>query len=95
MPFLTIIAKIKAKQNSFEKVSFELQKLVQPTRKETGCIDYILYNDIEDPKVIMLYENWKSSENLESHMNTKHFKECFAEIKGLYEIEVHRLIKIS
>ena len=95
MPFLTIMAKIKAKQNAAEKVCEELLKLIAPTCREKGCVDYIIHQDLEDPSIIMLYENWENSEDLNVHMNTKHFKDCFAEIEGLYEIEVHRLTKIS
>lgn len=94
MPLLTIMAKIKAKQNAIEKVRVELLKLVEPTCKEKGCVDYILHQDLEEPSVIMLYENWESNADLDAHMNTKHFKDCFAEIDGLYELEVHRLTKL-
>jgi quinol monooxygenase YgiN len=95
MPLLTIMAKIRAKENSIEKVKGELLNLVEPTCKEKGCVDYIFHQDLEDPSVIMLYENWENNADLEAHMNTKHFKDCFAEIDGEYEIEVHRCEKIS
>ena len=94
MSLLTIMAKIKAKQNAIEKVREELLKLVEPTCKEKGCVDYILHQGREEPSVIMLYENWESNADLDAHMNTKHFKDCFAEIDGLYELEVHRLTKL-
>ncbi|MGB5894742.1 MAG: putative quinol monooxygenase [Ignavibacteriaceae bacterium] len=94
MPLLTIMAKIKAKQNAIEKVREELLNLVEPTCQEKGCMDYILHQDLEDPSVIMLYENWESNADLDAHMNAKHFKDCFAEIDGLYDLEVHRLTKL-
>ena len=94
MSLLTIMAKIKAKQNAIEKVREELFKLVEPTYKEKGCVDYILYQGNEDPSVFMFYENWETSEDLDAHMNSKHFNDCFAEIDGLYELEAHRLTKL-
>jgi len=95
MPLLTIMAKFITKENAYAEVLEELLTLVEPTRKEKGCVDYIFYKDQENPSVIMLYENWESVEDLNAHMCTKRFKDCFAKIEGLYEIEVHRLTKIN
>ncbi|MCX6168150.1 MAG: putative quinol monooxygenase [Ignavibacteriales bacterium] len=95
MSLLTIMAKFTIKQNANEEVRRELLTLVEPTRKEKGCVDYIFYEDLENPLVIMLYENWESVEDLDAHMYTRRFKDCFAKIDGLYEIEVHRLSKIN
>lgn len=93
--FLTIIAKFRITTDAIEKVKHELLKMVEPTYKEKGCIDYIFYQDLEDQSTLLLYENWESSDDLNAHMNSKHFIDCFATIEGLYELEVHRLIQLS
>jgi quinol monooxygenase YgiN len=95
MPLLTVIAKITAKKEAVEKVAKQLTNLVPPTRKEQGCVQYSLYQDNDDPAVLMVYERWESKNDLDAHMNTKHFKECFAEIEGLFHIEVHLLTEKS
>ncbi|MDQ7818531.1 MAG: putative quinol monooxygenase [Melioribacteraceae bacterium] len=92
---LTIIAKFKLKSDSLDKAKHELLKMVEPTYKEKGCIDYIFYQDLGDPSVLLLYENWESKEDLDAHMNSKHFKDCFATIEGLYELEVHKLTQLA
>jgi len=91
---LTVIAKIKANQNSLEKVSNELQRLVEPTRNEKGCIDYILHQDNDDPSIFIFYENWETSVDLDAHMESEHFLECFQNIEGIFELDVNKLTKI-
>lgn len=92
--YLTIIAKFKLNNDSIESTRNELLKMVEPTYKEKGCIDYIFYQDKEDPSILFVYENWESKEDLDAHMNSAHFKNCFEKIAGLYEIEVHHLTKL-
>lgn len=93
--FLTVIAKFKINNDSIDKVKSELLKMVEPTYKEKGCIDYIFYQDMEDRSVVLLYENWESKEDLDAHMKSKHFIDCIDNIKGLYDLEVHMLSQIS
>ena len=74
MSKLTVIAKVVAKRVSVEAVKAELLKLIEPTRKENGCIEYNLHQDNEDPTVFIFYENWESAACLEKHTNSDHFK---------------------
>lgn len=74
MPIVTIAAKIVAKPAAVEKVKGELLKLVGPTRKEPGCIEYNLHQDKSDPAQFLFYELGKSAEDLQKHMQSEHFK---------------------
>ena len=69
---LTIVARIEAKADRIERVKSELQKLVAPTLKEAGCIQYDLHQDNENPAVFLFYENWESRELWQAHMNSSH-----------------------
>lgn len=71
---LTLVAKVKAKANYKEQLKAELLKLVQPTRKEEGCISYHLYADIENPDVFLFHEIWASQELWQKHMESDHLK---------------------
>ncbi len=92
---LTVIAKVKANPSSIEKVSNELQKLVEPTRNEKGCVDYSLYQDNDEPTIFMFYENWESREDLDNHMISLHFKTCFEMIDEEVTIEANHLSMIN
>ncbi len=69
---LTIVARIEADPDQVELVQSELQKLVEPTRSEPGCIQYDLHRDNDDPAVFLFYENWESRELWQAHMNSAH-----------------------
>lgn len=71
---LTVVARVKAKPGKEEEVRKELLALTGPTRSEPGCINYDLHQDLDNPSVFMFYENWKSKEDLDKHMETAHFK---------------------
>jgi quinol monooxygenase YgiN len=92
---VTVVGKIAAKTGTIEKVKSQLMNLVEPSRGENGCFRYSLYQDIDDPAVLVVYENWESRNALDVHMSTAHFKECFSAIEGLYDVEVHILSELS
>jgi len=92
---LIIVAKIKSQPDKSEFVLENLLTMVEPTRKEKGCIDYDLCRDNEDPSLFLFYENWENSDDLDAHMQSDHFKTCFQKIEGMYELDVNKLTKIS
>lgn len=46
--------------------------LIEPTRKEEGCISYELYQDISNPGRFTFIEEWQSREHLDLHLQTTH-----------------------
>ena len=68
-----------------ELVRSELLKLVEPTRKEPGCIQYDLHQDNENPEVFVFYENWESRELWQAHMNSVHLKAYANATEGAVE----------
>ena len=49
MTALTIVASIKAKADKIDLVRAALEKLIDTTRAEKGCINYDLQQDNQDP----------------------------------------------
>ena len=72
MSKLTIVAHIHAKADKVDFIKDELVKLIPITRAETGCIQYDLHQDNEDPAHFLFYENWESRELWQTHMNAPH-----------------------
>jgi quinol monooxygenase YgiN len=68
MAKLTIVANIKAKADQIDLVKAELEKLIDITRAEEGCINYYLHQDNENPAHFLFYENWESRELWQTHM---------------------------
>ncbi len=65
---VTVLARIKAKPGMETQLRDELLSLVGPTHCEEGCINYDLHQSDEDPSHFIFYENWKSREDLDQHL---------------------------
>ncbi len=72
MSHLTIVANIHANPDKIELLKMELEKLVPITRAESGCVQYDLYQDNDNPAHFVFYENWESRELWQTHMNAPH-----------------------
>ena len=69
---LTIVGKIEAAPDQVDFVKTELLKLIPITRNESGCIQYDLHQDNDNPTIFLFYENWESREQWQQHMNNSH-----------------------
>ena len=69
---LTIVARIEAHPDKVELVKSELLKLVEPKRKEVGCLQYDLHQDNENPAVFLFSENWENRALWRRHMESQH-----------------------
>ena len=88
MSKLTIVAHITARSDKIDLVKAELEKLVDITRSEEGCLQYDLHQDNENPAHFMFYENWESRELWQAHMNNQHLKDYLAATDGAVEVFV-------
>ena len=86
MSKLTIVAHVTAKPDKIELVRAELEKLIEITRSEEGCLQYDLHRDNESPAHFMFYENWESRELWQMHMNNRHLKDYAAATDGAVEV---------
>lgn len=85
MAYLTIIAKIVAKEDKVDLVKNELLKLVELTKKEKGCIGYVSHQDNNNPKYFLNYETWENEELLEVHKNNTALQEYFMATENAIE----------
>lgn len=69
---LTVIAKIRARRGCEGAVEAELRALVEPTRREAGCLNYDLHVSDTEKGVFLFYENWTSREALDAHARSPH-----------------------
>jgi len=84
---LTVIARIKARPNKVSELLSALTSLLEPTRKEPGCLSYVLLQNNEDPTDFTFVEEWQSNAALESHFTTKHFKDALSTLPNLLAAE--------
>ena len=86
MAKLTIVANITAKTDKIDLVKAELEKLIDITRAEEGCLQYDLHQDNENPAHFMFYENWETRELWQAHMSAQHLQDYMAATDGAVEI---------
>lgn len=53
------------------------KKLVEETLKEEGCIEYGVYQELENSGILTMLEEWKDESSLNEHLKSKHFTEIF------------------
>lgn len=85
---LTLVAFLRAKPGQADELGRRLQALVAPTRSEAGCLNYDLHRSTQDADVWMLYENWKSRADLDSHFQTPYLKDFVGRINEVLQGEM-------
>lgn len=83
---LTIIAKLRAKPGSEDELYEACRALIAPTLAERGCINYDMHRSIEDPGLIMFYENWETKPLWETHMESPHLAEFSTRTEDMVEV---------
>lgn len=68
MKSLTVIAQVKARPGKEADVRRELLSLVEPSRKDDGCLNYDLHQAIDNPAMFLFHENWTSKAHLDRHL---------------------------
>src|SRR5271169_4446623 len=68
-----VIARFVASQGKENQLRVLLQGMLTPTRAESGCESYELYESDSRGR-FYLYETWESQSALDRHLATPHFK---------------------
>lgn len=79
---LHVVARIVAKPGSVALVRRELTSLLEPTRREQGCILYELMQNKADPTDFTFYEEWTDDGALDVHAVSPHIRTTFERLEG-------------
>jgi quinol monooxygenase YgiN len=72
MSKVVLLVKFTAHPGKEQELLDELSLLVEPTRKENGCIKYDLNRDPANNGVFWFVEEWASQSDLDKHGQTPH-----------------------
>ena len=75
---VTVLARFKAKNGMEDQLKQAIMTCVAPTRAEAGCINYDLHQRADDRGTLVLYENWRSKEDLDVHLGMPYLRELKA-----------------
>jgi len=65
---VTVIAHVKARPGKEAEVKKELLSLVEPSRRDAGCLNYDLHQAADNPAMFMFHEIWSSKALLDQHL---------------------------
>ncbi|EJL67522.1 putative quinol monooxygenase [Chryseobacterium populi] len=91
------MAVLKAKEGKREKLLEELLKLIDPTRSEDGCLEYILFENKTENNTFYMREAFKDLNAFKMHGATTHFKNFAVQIDELMSepIQLIELAQVS
>ena len=72
---LTVIARMRAKEDREQELREALEALIPTTLAEKGCVNYDLHQGVEDPRWFFFYENWDCAADLDAHLTAPHLVE--------------------
>lgn len=84
---IKVVAKNFLKEGTKEEVLEIFKELVAETVKEKGCIKYEVFEDLKNPNILSMIEEWESMEDLTAHMNSEHFKKLVPSLAKFMEKE--------
>jgi quinol monooxygenase YgiN len=83
---IRVVAKGKLKQDVNKEEYLKIaRELVTETNKETGCISYDLHEDINDPTIVTMIEEWVDEEAINQHNASEHVRNIVPELRKLRE----------
>jgi quinol monooxygenase YgiN len=80
---VTVIATFQSRPGRGAELRAELARLLAPTRKEAGCLNYDLHASPEDPAKFLFHENWTSQSALDAHLQSPHIKALLPRVDEL------------
>ena len=72
-----------------------LLSMIEATRKEKGCRNYQVFQDIQDENVFCLVQEWETREDLEHHMRSDRFSVVLGTkilLSEPQEVQIHTVL---
>ena len=83
---IKIVARIIATADCVDRVRSILLAVVEPTRREAGCISYALLQNRTDPADFTFVEEWVSDAAIDAHLKSEHVTRALAHLAGLLSV---------
>lgn len=90
-----IVAVITTESAHADKVSEALQAAVLAVRKEPGCIQYDLHQDLAKPGRFVMIEQWQDAQALKTHGEAEAFQKLSAVLDQYASLDITDLNKIA
>lgn len=78
-----VVAKLQARAGKEESLRKLIEPIIEPTKKEKGCLRYSVMLDRQNPAVLTLLEEWETEAELTTHLALPHLQKLFAQLPEL------------
>ncbi len=90
------ISKMIVKQGKVDEFISIFKEMIEPTKDEQGCIQYEMYQDEDNPALLIVLEQWNCREDFDRHLESEHFKKIAPKMVALLseetDLNIARLI---
>jgi quinol monooxygenase YgiN len=69
-----LVARMTTREGEQDRAAELIDQLAAASRDEPGNLNYIPHRDPENPRVFMIYEQYRDKAAFEEHGQTDHFK---------------------
>ena len=83
---LRVVARITSLPDKVDDARSLLEALIEPTRREAGCISYELLQNKTDPTDFTFVEEWTSDQALDAHLGTEHIQNAISRTAELLAV---------
>ena len=82
-PTLRVVARLIAFPDKVAELKSLLLSIIEPTRKEEGCVQYELLQNQAVPTDFTFVEEWESIALQEVHLGSTHIQAALEQLEGL------------
>lgn len=90
------VARVIAQPGKTDALRALLLQLLEPTRKEPGCVRYQLMQNTQDATDFTFVEEWRDEAAIAAHMDQPHVREVLGKVPPLLhgdpDIRTYRVI---
>lgn len=93
---ITCIASFIAKDDLVDKLRMVLNSLVGPTRREEGCLSYVVHQGIDDSRLFTVIEKFRNRSSFEFHGQQPYltsFKETVGELVTHVSVNLYKSVE--
>jgi quinol monooxygenase YgiN len=78
-----VVARVVARPGKEDELRTLLRGLIEPTRRESGCVTYELLQNTTDPTDLTFVEEWSSEADLDAHLQSAHLRKARSRLSEL------------
>jgi quinol monooxygenase YgiN len=93
---IEVIAAFRAKPGKEDELRSATLAIVEPTRREAGCIQFVVLEDADAPGTFFIRESWRDQAALDAHFAEPYLrdlvelhKEILADPLKLHQLKVY------